>query len=95
MHFNPHLLGRLSPHKDEDATPAPALVKIRRKHVPVLVGDGGRLKFDQEMCDDMWKICKNRMHKEIVACMSHPVKAKAGAFADKTREHVFVHVFAN
>ena len=89
MHPNP-------PNKDEDATPGPGFVKIRRKKFPVPAGYGGWLKSDQEMCDDMWTICENRTRKEIVACMSNPMKAKAETSADKTREHaVFVHVFAS
>ena len=77
-------------------TPAAAFVNIGRKRFPVLASYSGRLTCNQETCYDMWKICKNTTRKEIVACMSDPLKAKAEAEADKTREHaLFVCVFAN
>ena len=61
----------------------------------VFASYGGRLKSDQEACDDMWKICKNGTCKEIVACMSDSMRAKEEAFVNKTKEHVvFVRVFA-
>ena len=57
---------------------------------------GGRLNSDQETCDDMWTICKSCTRKEILACMSDPVKAKAKASADKSKENeVYVRVFAS
>ena len=60
----------------DSKTPAAVFVKIPKKQFSVSAGYGGRLKFDQDMCGDMWTICKGRTHKEIVACMSNPVKAK-------------------
>ena len=79
-----------------DATPAPTFLKFGRKRFPVPTGYGGRLTSDQETCDDMRKISKTCAREEIMACVSHPLKAKAEASADKTREHaVFVRVVAN
>ena len=44
----------------------------------------------------MWTICKNCIRKEIMACASDPVEAKAEASVDRTREHaIFVGVFAS
>ena len=77
-------IAEVSPNKDEDATPAPVFVKIGRKRFPLSTGYGGRLKSDQEACDDMWQICKNCTYKEILVWMSDAVKAKAEASADKT-----------
>ena len=86
----------VSDSRNQEATPAPAFVKIGKKHFPVPATYGGRLKFDQEPCDDMLTICKSHTHKEIVACMSNPVKAKAKAASDKSKENAaFVRVFAS
>ena len=47
----------VSDDKDKEATPASALVKIGRKQFPVSGVYGGRLKCDQETCDNLWTIC--------------------------------------
>ena len=85
----------VSNSKDKEAIPATAFAIIGKKRFPVPTGYGGRLKLDQEKCDDMSAICKSRMREEIMACMSDPVKAKAHASSDKSKLHaVFVCVFA-
>ena len=82
--------------KGKEATLTSAFVKIKKKQFPVLVAYGGMLKSDQETCDDMRTICKSCTCKEIAACMSNPVKTKAQASSDKSKEYVvFVRVFAN
>ena len=76
MHRNPPLMRRFFDNKEKEAAPAPVFVKIGRKWFPVPACYGGRLAFDQETCSNMWTICKSRTHKEMVSCMSNPVKAK-------------------
>ena len=85
----------VSDSKDKEATPAPAFIKIGKKQFPVVAGYGGRLKSDQETFDNVSTICKRHPHKEIVACMSNVMKAKAHASSDKGKRYVvFVWVFA-
>ena len=94
--LQPTSFGEDSHNKDEEATPVAVFVKVQRMRFQVFAGYGGRLKPDQEMCNDMWQICQKHTLKDTLACLSDLAKATAEASADKTKKHaVVVHVFAN
>ena len=69
MHRNPPVLGGFLLTRMR-MRPPPAFLKIGQKHFPVPASYGGRLKYDQEMCENMWHICKICTRKEILAGMS-------------------------
>ena len=85
----------VSDNKDNEAIPTPVIVQTGMKRFLVPTGYGGRLKSNQEACDNVWTIRKSRT-KEIVECMPNLVKAKAEASAKKSKEYaMFVRVFAS